>query len=1139
MSNLQSHNTVPEAVSNAASDMASGAASDSRKRMVPPRIYALMARSLPSPEDWRSLVDRVGSLGFSRILIDESACSSALPDYLNVSHLGGLATDVVMQAEPGHGLADLSTANDTGTGTEEDDLPPDPRRGSPKAVCRTGPLPDSALGTLGQVASKSGAADALASRIITLAEQGVDGFCLRHLDTRPVSAWQRLLRDMRRHFPALQWFGWTPGLQRDQMIAVAKAGFDGVFLSSCWWDMRASWFYAEHADLAGIAWRIALAGDPFDASDELVARSHNVLECARALQLAFELGDGVLMPAGMEFGHAHAAGELPKLGPPGHVASDGETAPSSHEIDFRQIIEAGNRRLVASSRPSANHHPDMPTARTFPSVLRCLSGGDAEITLLTQEISGEALRRVVAVNRSLARAATLPMSACANTDHVRLTPLDMQGNAMGAPETLTHVTLSPGEVRIWQAEVDRAVSRYAWPKAKMGAPGEQDRRAVREAASESRVVIEAVAPSLDDGRFAVRAVVSESVAVSADVFTDGHASPSAILRWRALDSTVWRETPMTPTGNDRWYAEFRPTRLGRHEFKVEAWRDPYLNWCGEVAKKLDAGQPVELEILEGIECVRQIAAQAPSARVRKDIERLAQHAESQAPALAYATLSSPSAHDAVAAARYRPFLATSPVVALDVEPVEAAFASWYELFPRSQSGDAAKHGTFDDVIRRLPAIAEMGFDVLYMPPIHPIGQTHRKGKNNRLDAQPDDPGSPYAIGDATGGHDAIHSELGTFDDFRRLRDAAQSHHLRIALDFAVQCSPDHPWLREHPGWFDWRADGSLRYAENPPKKYEDIVNVDFYTPDAIPGLWLALRDIVLFWISEGIDLFRVDNPHTKPLPFWEWLIGSVRAAHPRTVFLSEAFTRPKLMYRLAKIGFSQSYTYFTWRETKDEITDYLMELQRPEIAACFRPHFFVNTPDINPYHLQRGGRPVHLARAALATTLSGLWGMYSGFELCEATALPGREEYLDAEKYEIRAWDWQRPGNIVREITVLNRIRRRHPALQTHRGVTFLNADNPHVLYFEKATPTRSDVVLVAINLDAGQPHDATIELPLWRWGLPDDAPLGVENLLDGTQFEWQANHQRIHLPPHAPYAVWSVRPLRTSDANDEPGETP
>ena len=426
----------------------------------------------------------------------------------------------------------------------------------------------------------------------------------------------------------------------------------------------------------------------------------------------------------------------------------------------------------------------------------------------------------------------------------------------------------------------------------------------------------------------------------------------------------------------------------------------------------------------------------------------------------------------------------------------------------------------------------MGFDVLYFPPIHPIGTRNRKGRNNSLIALDDDPGSPYAIGSEDGGHDALHPQLGTFEDFQRMREAALEHGLEIALDFAIQCSPDHPWLREHPGWFAWRPDGSLRYAENPPKKYEDIVNVDFYGQgkrgDAPTALWSALRDVVLAWVEQGVRIFRVDNPHTKPLPFWEWMIGEVRARYPDTIFLSEAFTRPKVMYRLAKVGFSQSYTYFTWRETKQEFIDYLTELTAPSGASgprdFFRPNFFVNTPDINPVFLQRSGRAGFLIRAALAATLSGLWGVYSGFELCEATPVPGKEDYLDSEKYQLRAWDWNRPGNIIAEITALNRIRRENPALHTHLNVLFENAFDPNILYFAKATDDLSNVLLVAINLDPYGVHEADFEIPLWRWNRPDDATVEVTDLLDGHRFAWQGKYQHMRLDPGTnPYAIWRV----------------
>ena len=432
------------------------------------------------------------------------------------------------------------------------------------------------------------------------------------------------------------------------------------------------------------------------------------------------------------------------------------------------------------------------------------------------------------------------------------------------------------------------------------------------------------------------------------------------------------------------------------------------------------------------------------------------------------------------------------------------------------------------MIARLPALRAMGFDVLYMPPIHPIGWTHRKGRNNALQAQPEDPGSPYAIGDAEGGHTALHPELGDMAAFRRLLAAAAEQGIEVALDFAIQCSRDHPWLTEHPEWFSWRADGSIRYAENPPKKYQDIVNVDFYAEEAKPGLWLALRDVVLYWVDAGVRTFRVDNPHTKPLPFWRWLIADIRSRHPEVLFLSEAFTRPALMYRLAKLGFAQSYTYFTWRNSKRELTEYFTELTTQPVTDFFRPHLFVNTPDINPIFLQTSGRPGFMIRAALAATLSGLWGLYSGFELCESAALPGREEYLDSEKYQLRQRDWQAPGNIIAEITQLNRIRRENPALRSHRSLRFYNAFNDQVLWYGKFTPDLDNFILVAVSLDPHRVQECQFEVPLWEFGLPDDGEFAVEELMRGDQFKWHGKIQQWRFVPwEMPFAIFRVRPWR------------
>ncbi|WP_347554570.1 maltotransferase domain-containing protein [Robbsia sp. KACC 23696] len=480
---------------------------------------------------------------------------------------------------------------------------------------------------------------------------------------------------------------------------------------------------------------------------------------------------------------------------------------------------------------------------------------------------------------------------------------------------------------------------------------------------------------------------------------------------------------------------------------------------------------------------------------------------------------------AVRASGHRDFRVRHPrVLTIQAERRAARFASWYELFPRSASGDPHRHGTFIDVIARLPAIRAMGFDVLYFPPIHPIGLANRKGPNNTLTAGPDDVGSPYAIGGAAGGHTAVHPELGTLDDFRTLLHAAREHGLELALDFAIQCSPDHPWLKEHPDWFAWRPDGSLRYAENPPKKYQDIVNPDFYAAAAVPDLWLELRDAVLFWVREGVDIFRVDNPHTKPFPFWEWMIGEVRRRHPQTIFLSEAFTRPKVMNRLAKVGFSQSYTYFTWRDEKRDLSAYLEDLTQTPVREYFRPNFFVNTPDINPRFLQQNGRAGFVIRAALAATLSGVWGVYSGFELCDAAALPNSEEYLDSEKYQIRSWDWEKPGNIIAEIALLNRIRRANPALQTHLNVTFLPSSNPNVLFFEKATPNRDNVLLIAVSMTPWDVQESTVEIPLWRWARGDGDALDAHDLVSGERFQMQGKVQTIRLDPQVlPFAIRRV----------------
>lgn len=645
-----------------------------------------------------------------------------------------------------------------------------------------------------------------------------------------------------------------------------------------------------------------------------------------------------------------------------------------------------------------------------------------------------------------------------------------------------------------------------------------------------RIAIEGIKPSLDNGRFAAKAIVDEPVGITATIFADGHDVLAAAVCWHDDEGRQHRE-PMhatQPCGRDLYQGCFTPRRVGRHGFLIEAWRDIFGTYRDELSKKHEAGVPVELELEEGRRLLLQ-AMQRSEGTLREALDALHGHFQQlDNAAERVSLLLDGNTTKLMKAADARPHLVRSDALfPLDVERLKARFSSWYELFPRSETDSPQRHGRFRDVQSRLPMIRDMGFDVLYFPPIHPVGRTHRKGPNNALNAGPEDPGSPYAIGSEEGGHESIHPELGTRDDFRDLVRAAAEHGLEVALDFAIQCSPDHPWLEKHPGWFSWRPDGSIRYAENPPKKYQDIVNVDFYAEEAIPSLWIELRDIVQGWIDEGVRIFRVDNPHTKPLPFWEWLIGDIRGRDPSVIFLAEAFTRPAMMLRLGKLGFNQSYTYFTWRHTKQELTDYFTQLNESPLREGYRPNFFVNTPDINPYFLQSSGRPGFLLRAALAALGAGSWGVYAGFELCEGEPVPGKEEYLDSEKYEIRPRDYTALGNITYEIAQLNRIRRENPALQTHLGLAFYTVHNERILLFGKRTEARDNFILAAISLDPFEAQEGMFELPLWEFGLTDDATLQCEDLMSGHRWNWHGKWQSLRLEPwHQPFAIWRIRPI-------------
>lgn len=638
---------------------------------------------------------------------------------------------------------------------------------------------------------------------------------------------------------------------------------------------------------------------------------------------------------------------------------------------------------------------------------------------------------------------------------------------------------------------------------------------------ENRVIIEDVQPQIDNGRAAAKRIIGDRVTITADIFSDGHDALGAEINYSGPGDLPDRSAPMRLIENDRWSGSFDVDAVGSWAYTITAWRDPYRTWSADTSKKIAAGQDVAVEADEG----RALFAQIKAPPELKDEVLSVEDRLRELPKGSMAIIDlmmSPEVRDLME--RFGPRLSrstSSPRLPLWVDRRAARFASWYELFPRSQSRNAETHGTLRDVVARLPYVRDLGFDVLYFTPIHPIGRTNRKGRNNSLSAAPEDPGSVYAIGAAEGGHDAVHPQLGTLEDFRELIGEAKAQGIEIALDFAVQCSPDHPWIKAHPDWFEWRPDGSIKFAENPPKKYEDIVNLRFDHPDVRE----AILGVIRFWVDQGVRIFRVDNPHTKPVPFWEWLIAEINRDQPDVLFLAEAFTRPKMMRKLAKIGFQQSYTYFTWRNGKQEITDYILELAG-DMGEYYRPNFFANTPDINPYYLQSSGRVGFIVRATLAATLSSVWGIYSGFELCEAAALPGREEYLDSEKYELRHRDWNAPGNIKAEIRALNRIRREHPALQDFRNTIFLNAWNEAVIAYARMDREHSECIFIMANLDPHHTQGCTYEIPLWEFGLPDWERLHATDLLRGNSFALDGKTHVISLDPRInPVIIWRLRP--------------
>jgi starch synthase (maltosyl-transferring) len=625
--------------------------------------------------------------------------------------------------------------------------------------------------------------------------------------------------------------------------------------------------------------------------------------------------------------------------------------------------------------------------------------------------------------------------------------------------------------------------------------------------------IQDVYPLIDGGRFPVKRIVGERVEVWADIYRDGHDVVTAALLWRREPDRDWRREPMSHHSNDRWSGSFVPDAPGHYVYAIEAWTDEFATWRHGFELKQKAGGDLTVDAIEGAGMLTraQTGENAATAVILRQCEDYLQTGDA-------ASLLTAELKDAMADSQLRPDLTRSQLFPFVAERPRARAGAWYEMVPRSQGRIPGQHGTFSDCIARLPDIAAMGFDVMYLTPIHPIGLTNRKGRNNAVTAADGDPGSPYAIGAAEGGHDAVHPQLGTLEDFRELVAACRLLDIEVALDFAVQCSPDHPWLRQHPQWFKRRPDGSMRYAENPPKKYEDIVNPDFSSEDA-SALWNTLRDVVLFWIEQGVKIFRVDNPHTKPFRFWEWLIHEIQLRHPDVIFLAAAFTRPKLMKGLAKLGFTQSYTDFTWRTQKWELEQYLNELTAYPERDFYRPNFFVNTPDILPYHLQSGETWMFKSRVALAATLSAAYGIYNGFELLEHEPITGREEYLDSENYEIKVRDWDKPGNIKAYIGELNRIRRENASLQQTSQLHFVPIDDGNVIGFVKQSVDQANTVAAAIALSR-EVHECWLPLGDVEVGAAGERRrvAAIENLITGERYsvEWGGVHLRID-PMHDP----------------------
>lgn len=642
--------------------------------------------------------------------------------------------------------------------------------------------------------------------------------------------------------------------------------------------------------------------------------------------------------------------------------------------------------------------------------------------------------------------------------------------------------------------------------------------------AQNRAVIEGVTPEIDNGKYYLKRTVGETVNVQADIFGDGHDIVVGSLLFRHEKSKKWSEIRFHELGNDRWATSFKVEKQGIYHYKIEAWIDYALNWQHNIERKADDGQYVNVELLDGVQYLEYLKSKMPKTATKKVNSWIALFKDEKQYEAALKTALSSELHDLFVQYPSKQFSVTyDNNLRVYVDRERARFSTWYEFFPRSASSEPGKHGTFKDCERLIPRVAEMGFDVLYFPPIHPIGEVNRKGKNNSTTAQKGDVGSPWGIGSKHGGHKDIHPELGTLKDFKSLIKVAKKHGVEIAMDFALQCAPDHPYVKSHPQWFKWRPDGSVQYAENPPKKYQDILPIYFETEDW-KNLWDELVSIAIYWVDQGIEIFRVDNPHTKPFRFWEHLISEVKKHNPNVLFLSEAFTRPKIMHELGKVGFTQSYSYFTWRNFKSEFIEYMNEISKGPGREYFRPNFWPNTPDINPYHLQGGNETVHMIRFFLAATLSSNYGMYGPvFEYMIHAAMPGKEEYLDSEKYEIKHWDWDKKTKLSYLITAVNRIRKEHRALQFTNNIHICDVENEKLLTFYKETEDKSSQILCAVNLDPYNRQAGWVNTPLDKIGVREGQSFIVRDLLTGNSYTWAQAYNYVELDPGFPFHLFEI----------------